>query len=210
MRPFFTNVVGMMLGFGIDAWITIVTLVAVMSALMLSRLKADFVFLSAVVVLYVTGVLNVTEAFSGFVSTPVLITGSMCIVVAGLSHTGVFQWVTSRVLGQPKKPSHVFMRLMLPVAIMSSFILNKTVVMFFVGVVKEWAKKLAMSPSRLLIPMAYAAGMGGALLIMVTTSGLVASGLYAEKEASWRLFASTTTVRFHPSRMTNHSWVATD
>ena len=171
----------MILGFGIDACITIVTLIAVMAALMLTRLRTDLVFLSAIVVLYVTGVLNVTEAFSGFVSTSVLITGSMCIVVAGLSYTGVLQWFSSRVLGQPRKPGQIFLRLTLPVAIMSSFILNKTVVMFFVGVVKMWAKKLSMNPSRLLIPMAYAAGMGGALLIMVTTSGLVVSGLYAEK-----------------------------
>lgn len=171
----------MFLGFGIDAWITIVTLVTVMAALMLTRLRADFVFLCAVGVLYVTDVLNVTEAFAGFVSTPVLITGSMCIVVAGLSYTGVLQWVTAHVLGQPKKPRQIFMRLTLPVAVMSSFIVNDTVVMFFVGVVKMWAKKLSMSPSRLLIPMAYASGMGGALLIMATTSGLVVSGLYAEK-----------------------------
>lgn len=169
----------MFLGFGLDAWITIVTLVAVMSALLFTRLRADVVFLSAVGVLFVTGVLNTTEAFSGFISTAALIIGVMCVVVAGLSYTGVLQWITRHLLGQPKGEGQIFMRLTLPVAVLSSFIVNDTVVMFFVGVVKMWAKKLGIKPSHLLIPMAYAAGMGGALTIMVTTSGLVISGLYA-------------------------------
>lgn len=127
--------------------------------------------------LFVTGVLNTTEAFSGFISTAALIIGVMCVVVAGLSYTGVLQWITRHLLGQPKGECQIFLRLTLPVAVLSSFIVNDTVVMFFVSVVKMWAKKLGIKSSHLLIPMAYAAGMGGALTIMVTTSGLVISGL---------------------------------
>lgn len=156
----------MFLGFGIDAWITIATLVAVMSLLLFTRLRADIVFLGAVGVLFVTGVLNVTEAFSGFISTPSLVIGVMCVVVAGLSYTGVLQWITNHVLGQPKGEGRIFMRLTIPVALLSSFIVNDTVVMFFVGVVQMWAKKLGVTPSRLLIPLSYAAGMGGALTIL--------------------------------------------
>lgn len=181
----------MFLGFGIDAWITIATLVAVMSLMLFARLRADIVFLGAVGVLFVTGVLNVTEAFSGFISTSSLIIGVMCVVITGLSHTGVLQWITNHVLGQPKGEGRVFMRLTIPVALLSSFIVNDTVVMFFVGVVQMWAKKLGISPSRLLMPLSYAAGMGGALTIMVNTSGLVISGLYAEQTGSpLRIFES--------------------
>lgn len=95
----------MFLGFGLDAWITIVTLVMLMSALMLTQLRADLVFLSAVGVLFVTGVLNANEAFAGFISTPVLIIGVMCVVVAGLSSTGVIQRISRHVLGKPKEKS---------------------------------------------------------------------------------------------------------
>ena len=168
----------MFLGFGLDAWITIVTLVMVMSALMLTQLRADLVFLSAVGVLFVTGVLNANEAFAGFISTPVLIIGVMCVVVAGLSSTGVIQRISRHVLGKPKGEIQALMRLTLPVAILSSFIVNSTVVMIFVGVVNMWARKSGIKASRLFIPMSYAAVMGGALLLFVTPSGLVVSGLY--------------------------------
>lgn len=168
----------MFLGFGLDAWITIVTLVMVMSALILTQLRADLVFLSAVGVLFVTGVLNANEAFAGFISTPVLIIGVMCVVVAGLSSTGVIQRISRHVLGKPKGEIQALMRLTLPVVILSSFIVNSTVVMIFVGVVNMWARKLEIKASRLFIPMSYAAVMGGALLLFVTPSGLVVSGLY--------------------------------
>lgn len=168
----------MLLGLGLDAWITIVTLVAVMAALMLTRLRADLVFLSAVGVLFVTGVLNANEAFAGFISTPVLIIGGMCVVVAGLSSTGVIQRISKYVLGKPKGETQTLMRLTLPVAVLSSFIVNTTVVMFFVSVVKMWARRFKIKTSRLFIPMSYASVMGGALILLVTPSGLVISGLY--------------------------------
>jgi di/tricarboxylate transporter len=168
----------MFLGFGLDAWITIVTLVLVIFALVRTRLRADLVFLSAVGVLFVTGVLNAGEAFAGFTSTPVLVIGVMCVVVAGLSSTGVIQRISKYVLGKPKGEFQTFVRLMLPVAVLSSFIVNSTVVMIFTGVVKMWARKFKLKASRLFIPMSYAAVMGGALLIFVTPSGLVISGLY--------------------------------
>ena len=168
----------MFLGFGLDAWITIVTLVLVIFALVRTRLRADLVFLSAVGVLFVTGVLNAGEAFAGFTSTPVLVIGVMCVVVAGLSSTGVIQRISKYVLGRPKGEFQAFVRLMLPVAVLSSFIVNSTVVMIFTGVVKMWARKFKLKASRLFIPMSYTAVMGGALLIFVTPSGLVISGLY--------------------------------
>ena len=52
----------MFLGFGLDAWITIVTLVLVIFALVRTRLRADLVFLSAVGVLFVTGVLPLLKS----------------------------------------------------------------------------------------------------------------------------------------------------
>lgn len=44
---------------------------------------------------------------------------------------------------------------------LSSFLSNTTVVALFVNIVKMWSKKLGISPSKLLIPLSYASGMGG-------------------------------------------------
>ena len=153
-------------GFNLYAWITILTVLTMFTVLLLTKLRADVVFLGAISILFVTGVLNAKEAFSGFSSTSVVIIGVLFVVVSGLTHTGVLQWIVKNLLGQPESYSKAVVRLMLPVAALSSFLSNTTVVALFVGIVKMWSKKLGISPSKLLIPL--------------RPPNLIISGLYAE------------------------------
>ena len=167
-------------GFNLYAWITILTVLTMFTVLLLTKLRADVVFLGAISILFVTGVLNTKEAFSGFSSTSVVIIGVLFVVVSGLTHTGVLQWIVKNLLGQPESYSKAVVRLMLPVAALSSFLSNTTVVALFVGIVKMWSKKLGISPSKLLIPLSYASGMGGVCTLIGTPPNLIISGLYAE------------------------------
>ena len=92
----------------------------------------------------------------------------------------MLQWIVKHLLGQPKTYSKAVIRLMLPVAALSSFLSNTTVVALFVGIVKMWSKKLGVSPSKLLIPLSYASGMGGVCTLIGTPPNLIISGLYAD------------------------------
>ena len=168
------------LGFNLYAWITIATVLTLFSLLLFTKIRADITFLGAVGVLYVTGVLDAKEAFSGFSSTSVVVIGVLFVVVAGLTYTGVLQWIVKHLLGQPKTYGKAVVRLMLPVAALSSFLSNTTVVALFVGIVKMWSKKLGISPSKLLIPLSYASGMGGVCTLIGTPPNLIISGLYAD------------------------------
>jgi di/tricarboxylate transporter len=107
--------------------------------------------------------------------------GVLFVVVAGLMYTGVLQWIVRNLLGQPNSYGKAVVRLMLPVAALSSFLSNTTVVAMFVGIVKIWSKKLGVSPSKLLIPLSYASGMGGVCTLIGTPPNLIISGLYADK-----------------------------
>ena len=169
------------LGFNVHAWITIVTVLALFSILLFTKIRADAVFLGAMVILYVTGVLNAKEAFSGLSQSSVVVVGVLFVVVAGLTYTGVLQWIVKNLLGQPKRWSSAVVRLMLPVAGLSSFLSNTTVVALFIGIVKMWSKKLGIAPSKLLIPLSYASGMGGVCTLIGTPPNLIISGLYAEE-----------------------------
>jgi len=180
------------LGFNLYAWITIATVLSMFTVLLFTKLRADLVFLGAISVLFVTGVLNAKEAFSGFSSTSVVIIGVLFVVVAGLTHTGVLQWIVKHLLGQPKSYSKAVIRLMLPVAALSSFLSNTTVVALFVGIVKMWSKKLNISPSKLLIPLSYASGMGGVCTLIGTPPNLIISGLYADNTGTAMNVLATT------------------
>ena len=169
------------LGFNIYAWITIVTVLGMFTVLLVTKWRTDVVFLGAIGVLYVTGVLDAKEAFSGFSSTSVITVGVLFVVVAGLTRTGVLYYVVRYLMGTPTSYFKAVTRLMLPVAFLSSFLSNTTVVSLFVNVVKMWSKKLGVSPSKLLIPLSYASGMGGVCTLIGTPPNLIISGLYEEK-----------------------------
>ena len=171
----------MFLGFGIDAWITIVTVLGMFTVLLTTKLRTDLVFLGAISILCVTGVLDAKEAFSGFSSTSVVVIGVLFVVVAGLTYTGVLQWIVKNLLGTPNSYARAVTRLMVPVAVLSSFLSNTTVVALFVNIVKMWAKKLNVSPSKLLIPLSYASGMGGVCTLIGTPPNMIISGLYSDK-----------------------------
>jgi len=180
------------LGFGLNAWITIVTVFTMFTVLLFTKWRSDLVFLGAIGVLYVTGVLDAKDAFSGFSSTSVVTVGVLFVVVSGLTHTGVLQWIVKHLLGTPGSYSKAVTRLMLPVAVLSSFLSNTTVVTLFVGIVKMWAKKLGVSPSKLLIPLSYASGMGGVCTLIGTPPNLIISGLYEEKTGEAMNILTTT------------------
>ena len=169
------------LGFNLHAWITIATVLTMFTILLFTKLRADLVFMGAVGILFVTGVLDAKEAFSGFSSGSVVVIGVLFVVVAGLTYTGVLQWIVKHLLGQPDSYGKAVVRLMLPVAALSSFLSNTTVVTLFVSIVKMWSKKLGISPSKLLIPLSYASGMGGVCTLIGTPPNLIVSGLYAEQ-----------------------------
>ena len=171
----------MFLGFGLHAWITIVTVLGMFTILLFTKWRSDIVFLGAIGVLFVTGVLDSKAAFSGFSSNSVVTVGVLFVVVAGLMHTGVLQCIVRYLLGTPDSYAKAVVRLMLPVAALSSFLSNTTVVSLFVNIVKMWSKKLNISPSKLLIPLSYASGMGGVCTLIGTPPNLIISGLYEEK-----------------------------
>lgn len=180
------------LGFNLDAWITIATVLVMFSVLLFTKLRSDLVFLGAIGILFVTGVLDAKEAFSGFSNTSVVVIGVLFVVVAGLTHTGVLQWIVKHMLGLPKSYSGAVARLMLPVAGLSSFLSNTTVVALFVNIVKMWSKKLGISPSKLLIPLSYASGMGGVCTLIGTPPNLIISGLYADNTGTTMNVLATT------------------
>lgn len=167
-------------GLNLYAWITIAIVLTMFAVLAFTKLPADLVFMGGMTALYVSGVLSVKETLAGFSAESVVTIGVLFVVIAGLMYSGVVQWIVRYVLGTPSSYGKAVVRLMLPVAVLSSFLSNTSVVALFLNVVKMWAKKLGISPSRLLIPLSYAACMGGVCTLIGTPPNLIISGFYAQ------------------------------
>ena len=111
-------------GLNLGAWVTIVTVLSMFLTLIFTKLREDIAFLGVIAVLLLTGVLDVKEALGGFSASSVVLVGVLFAVLAGLVHTGVLEWIMRHLLGTPKNYSNAVVRLMLPVAGLSSLLSN--------------------------------------------------------------------------------------
>ncbi len=159
------------------AWLTLGTIAVTFSVLVATRLPADFVFLGALGVLLLTGVLTTTDALSGFSSQGLITVGILYIVVAGLQETGGLSWISHHVLGRPKGLRRAQLRLMAPVTALSAFLNNTPVVAMFIPVVIEWCRRIRIQPSQMLIPLSYASIFGGICTLIGTSTNLIVNGL---------------------------------
>lgn len=166
------------LGFSINAWITMLTIIGIFIVMSRFRIPAEVAFLSALTILLVTGVVTEEEGMAGFGSEPVVIHAAFAIIIAGLLHTGVLYWLSKHVLGDPKNYNNALLRLMVPTTIMAAMLNSVNVVLLLIDAVKIWSRKLNIAPSKLLLPLSYAASLGGMCTLLGNSSNLVIAGLY--------------------------------
>lgn len=143
----------------------------------LTSLAAEAIFLGALAVLMISGVLDTATALAGFSNPGMITVAVLYIVVAGLQQTGGLDVVTRQVLGMPKGATQALIRLIVPVVSLSAFLNNTPIVAMFIPAVGDWCRKLRISPSKLMIPLSYAAIMGGMCTLIGTSTNLVVNGL---------------------------------
>ncbi len=160
-----------------QGWATIAVTLGVFVLNAIATLPAEIIFLGGTAVLYVSGILTEEDALAGFSNPGMITVAVLYIVVTGLSQTGGLNWISQRVLGLPKGQNAALFRLMTPVMGMSAFLNNTPVVAMFIPVVSNWSRKLRISPSKLMIPLSYAAIFGGICTLIGTSTNLVVNGL---------------------------------
>ena len=160
------------------AWITIATVITIIAVMLFTKVRTDAVMLIAIGVLFVTGVLDAKEMCGGFSAGTVVVTGVLAVVMAGLRYTGVLHWMLRHVFGMPDHYQTALLRMMVPVSMMSAFISNTMLTVLFGNVLKRWARKLSIAPSKLYLPMIYAVQMGGVCTLIGTSTNIVVADLY--------------------------------
>ncbi len=162
---------------GFDAWFTLAVVLGTIVLLTRSRVAPDLVFVAALTVLMVSGVLTPTEALAGLGNPGLATVGVLYVVVAGLVDTGGIHALGARLLGQPRSIAAAQLRLMLPVSGLSAFLNNTPVVAMLVPFVEDWAKRCRIPVSKLMIPLSYAAIFGGLCTIIGTSTNLIVNGM---------------------------------
>jgi di/tricarboxylate transporter len=160
--------------------LTLLTIVGVLGLLVFSRVAPDLIMLAAVTLLLTLGVLSPADAFSGFANEGMITVAVLFVVAAGLRETGGMGWVAQRLFGRPKTVSSAQLRMMVPIAAMSSFMNNTPLVATMVPIVADWARKYRIPASKLMMPLSFATILGGLCTLLGTSTNLVVHGLAAE------------------------------
>ncbi len=155
--------------------VTLLVLLGLIAALAVEKWPAELVMLAALLVLVCCGVIKVDDALKGFSNPAVLTIAALFVVGAGLQATGAVDTLSRLLLGRPK-PGTPLLRLIGPVAGLSAFMNNTPLVAFFLPIFVHVAKKLRVSPSKLLIPLSYAAVLGGTCTLIGTSTNFVIDG----------------------------------
>ncbi len=162
---------------GWQAWITLGTILGVLGLLAFTRYNPDMILLAALTFLLLTGVMTPKEAFMGFSNEGVITVGVLYVIAAGLRETGAVGMLVQRLLGHPRSVIEAQARVMLPVTFASAWMNNTPLVAMLLPVVREWAKKYQFPASQLLIPLSYAAILGGICTLIGTSTNLIVNGL---------------------------------
>ncbi|WP_129633344.1 SLC13 family permease [Candidatus Oscillochloris fontis] len=160
----------------IDILIVFGILAGTIALFISDRLRLDLVALLALLALLLTGILTPAQAVAGFGDTTVILIAALFVVGDGLFQTGVAnamgRWL-GRVAGTNEL--RILVMTMLVVAPLSAFISSTGTVAIMMPVAVSLARRAGFSPSRILIPMAYAALIGGMLTLIGTPPNLVVS-----------------------------------
>ena len=146
------------------------------------KVTPDVTALGLFAAIIVTGLLPLKEAFSVFSNSAPFTVAAMFVLSAALVKCGAIDRLSIAVEGASAwSYPWVIAGLVLVVATVSAFINNTPVVVVFLPVVLHLARRMKLAPSKFLIPLSYAAVLGGTCTLIGTSTNLVVDGILQVK-----------------------------
>ncbi|MDX1614872.1 MAG: SLC13 family permease [Candidatus Promineifilaceae bacterium] len=140
------------------------------------RLRVDLIALMVLGTLVLTGLITPVEAFAGFSNAAVVTVWAVFILSGALTETGVANLIGKQVLRLAGRGElRLMLIIMATAAILSAFMNNVGVAALLLPVVMELSKRTGHSSSRLLLPLAYGALLGGLTTLIGTPPNILVS-----------------------------------
>ncbi|MCC5023292.1 MAG: anion permease [Candidatus Synoicihabitans palmerolidicus] len=161
-----------------DIALIFVFLVLTFASFVWGKFPPDVTALALFIALIVTGLLPAAEALAVFSNPAPITVGAMFVLSAALVKCGLIDRISGWVNRAGSLPYPVVLLVMVAfVATLSAFVNNTPVVVVFLPVVLGLARKMKLAPSKLLIPLSYAAVLGGTCTLVGTSTNLIVNGI---------------------------------
>jgi len=158
------------------AWLTLGIVVGAIALFASEKVRIDLVALIVLVLLVVLGLVSPAEALAGFSNEATVTVAAMFALSIGIERSGALEPL-GRMLSRIRRPWLLTLALMLAIAPMGAFVKNIALVATFLPLALRVCERSGTSPARVLLPMAYAAQMGGVCTLIGTSSNLLADSL---------------------------------
>lgn len=158
------------------AWMTLAIVVGAIALFASEKVRIDLVALIVLVLLASLGLVSPREALAGFSNEATITVAAMFALSIGIERSGALEPL-GRMLSRIRRPWLLTLALMLAIAPMGAFVKNIALVATFLPLALRVCANTNTSPARVLMPMAFAAQMGGVCTLIGTSSNLLADSM---------------------------------
>jgi di/tricarboxylate transporter len=162
-----------------QAWATAAIIVIAMTMFASEKVRVDLVALITLGLLVALGIVSPAQALSGFSNEATVTVAAMFALALGIERSGALDPIIN-LLSRIRKPWLLSLGMMLAIAPLGAFIKNTALVATFLPLALRVCQRTGTSPSRVLMPMAFAAQMGGVCTLIGTSSNLLVDSLAQE------------------------------
>ena len=159
----------------------IVVLVFILVSLYLKLFGIGFTFILSVLFLGVIRVLTPTEIIHGFANEQIAVIIMLLLLGDVFRQTSLLDILFDKIFRNTKKPRTFLMKITALVAVLSAFLNNTPLVILLMPYVHKWSKRNKVSASKFLIPLSFAAILGGCATLVGTSTNLVVNSLIEEQ-----------------------------
>jgi len=161
-----------------DQVLTLLVLAAVVAALIWDKVRSDVVALTGAAFLLITGVVRPVEVQAAFASPAILALASLFVIAYAMELSGLLDSAIQKTVALCRRIGFAGLWVIIGLAGSASAFLNNTpIVVLTAPVVRDVARSLKRSPKRYLMPLSYAAVLGGCMTLIGTSTNLLVNDM---------------------------------